>query len=58
MRHDKKLYISTARQRIEDLEELLLGDLADPGEFRDAGWDPDSLRREYGGGEPDGGGDA
>ena len=52
MRHDQKLYISTARQRIEDLEELLLGDLADPGEMRDAGWDPDSLRQEYGGRPP------
>jgi Kef-type K+ transport system membrane component KefB len=49
MRHDQKLYMSTARQRIEDLEELLLGDLEDMGEMRDAGWDPESLRQEYGG---------
>jgi monovalent cation:proton antiporter-2 (CPA2) family protein len=48
MRHDQKLYLSTARQRIEDLEELLLGDLEDAGEMRDAGWDPESLRQEYG----------
>ncbi len=49
MRHDQKLYLGAARQRIEDLEELLQGDLADPGEMWDAGWDPDSLRQEYGG---------
>jgi hypothetical protein len=32
------------------LEKLLRGDLADGGEMRDVGWDPESLRREYGGG--------
>jgi monovalent cation:proton antiporter-2 (CPA2) family protein len=54
MRHDQALYFGAARQRIEDLEKLLRGDLADAGEMRDAGWDPESLRREYGGGESDG----
>jgi voltage-gated potassium channel Kch len=49
MRHDRKLYLSAARQRIEDLEELLRGDLVDPGEMRDSGWDPESLREEYSG---------
>jgi monovalent cation:proton antiporter-2 (CPA2) family protein len=48
VRHDQKLYLSAARQRIEDLEEVLLSDLAEPGETRDAGWDPESLRQEYG----------
>ena len=52
MRHDATLYINTARQRIRDLEELLLSDLEDSDDFRDAGWDPDSLREEFGGGEP------
>ena len=51
MRHDHKLYLGAARQRIEDLEKLLQGDLEDAGEVRDAGWDPDSLRQEYGGRE-------
>jgi voltage-gated potassium channel Kch len=51
MRHDRKLYLSTARQRIEELEELLQGDLADQGETRDAGWDPESLREEFGSGD-------
>ena len=48
MRHDKSLYINTARQRIRDLEELLLSDLEDGGDSRDAGWDTESLREEYG----------
>ncbi|MDX1642779.1 MAG: monovalent cation:proton antiporter-2 (CPA2) family protein [Thermoanaerobaculia bacterium] len=49
MRHDEKSYIGAARQRIEDLESLLLGDLERVDEMRDAGWDAESLRREYGG---------
>jgi CPA2 family monovalent cation:H+ antiporter-2/glutathione-regulated potassium-efflux system protein KefB len=53
MRHDQALYLGAARQRIEDLEKLLRGDLADGGEMRDVGWDPESLRREYGSGSSD-----
>ena len=52
MRHDRKLYIHTARQRIGDLETLLLGDLEDSGDTRDKGWDTESLREEYGGQGP------
>jgi len=48
MRHDKKLYIGTARQKIEDLEELLLADLGDRDEMQDEGWDNESLRGEFG----------
>jgi monovalent cation:proton antiporter-2 (CPA2) family protein len=48
MRHDRSLYLSAARQRIEDLEELLRSDLSDADEMRDSGWDPESLRDEYG----------
>lgn len=48
MRHDDKLYFHTARQRIGDLESLLLSDLQDTGETRDTGWDTESLREEYG----------
>ena len=48
MRHDRKLYIDTARQRIQDLEQLLLSDLADRREDQDAGWDTTSLQREFG----------
>jgi CPA2 family monovalent cation:H+ antiporter-2 len=53
MRHDRALYINTARQRIRDLEELLLSDLQDAGDTRDAGWDTESLRQEYGSGTDD-----
>jgi hypothetical protein len=49
VRHDKKQYITAARQSILDLEELLLSELEDTGVSRDAGWDTDSLREEYGG---------
>ena len=48
MRHDQKLYLHTARQRIGDLEALLLSDLEDSGETRDQGWDTESLRKEFG----------
>jgi Kef-type K+ transport system membrane component KefB len=45
-------YISAARERIEDLERLLAADLVDTDLERDAGWDPASLRREFGDREP------
>ena len=48
MRHDTALYINAARQRIQDLEELMLSDLEDAGDARDAGWDTETLREEYG----------
>lgn len=47
MRHDSQLYINLARQRIENLEELLLTD-RDSGTTRDAGWDTESLVEEFG----------
>jgi voltage-gated potassium channel Kch len=46
---DRAVYLCEARRRIEELEQLLLADLEDPGVDRDAGWDPESLRAEYGG---------
>ncbi|OGW54996.1 MAG: potassium transporter [Nitrospirae bacterium RBG_19FT_COMBO_55_12] len=57
LRHDKKEYISHARRKIEDLEELLLSELKDPAEHLDAGWDSASFIVEPGekkkeGGEP------
>jgi voltage-gated potassium channel Kch len=48
MRHDQKAYFSTARQRIRDLEQIILAELQDAGESRDLGWDTDSLRKEFG----------
>jgi monovalent cation:proton antiporter-2 (CPA2) family protein len=41
---ERSAYLSDARRRIEDLERMLLADLADPDLERDAGWDPESLR--------------
>jgi hypothetical protein len=46
-RHDSKTYISYARQRIEDLEQLLLSELRDSEEHHDAGWDTTSMREEF-----------
>lgn len=46
MQHDKRIYMSAARQRIKDLEETLLAELEPTGESRDAGWDTDSLRED------------
>lgn len=45
-RDDQAAYLTNARRRIADLEQLLLADLADADLDRDAGWDPDSLREE------------
>jgi monovalent cation:proton antiporter-2 (CPA2) family protein len=48
MRHDHKTYINTARQRISDLEQLLLSELEGHDETVDAGWDVESLRQDFG----------
>jgi hypothetical protein len=53
MRHDQKAYFSTARERIRDLEQLLLSELEYGKESRDAGWDTESLRGEFGEREAD-----
>jgi voltage-gated potassium channel Kch len=45
MRHDRKAYISQAKERIHDLEQLMLGELTRKTE-RDAGWDISSLLDE------------
>lgn len=48
LRHDKKMYISRARERIEDLEQLLLSELHETDEHLDAGWDTTSMIQEFG----------
>jgi CPA2 family monovalent cation:H+ antiporter-2 len=48
MRHDRSAYLSAARESISALEELMLSELTGEGEERDAGWDTESLIREYG----------
>ena len=45
-RGDRSLYVSAARQRIEDLERMFEADRAEPALDRDAGWDAESLRDE------------
>jgi len=49
MRHDQPRYIDTARRRIEDLKQMMLTDLEEPDDSSDAGWDTQSLRKEFGG---------
>ena len=39
-------YLSAIRQRIEELERIMLADRAEPDLNRDAGWDPETLRDE------------
>ncbi len=43
---DRSSYLSAARQRIEDLERMMVADRAEPALSRDLGWDPESLREE------------
>jgi CPA2 family monovalent cation:H+ antiporter-2/glutathione-regulated potassium-efflux system protein KefB len=45
---DRVVYLNTARQRIAELERILLSDLQIQSAERDAGWDSDSLREEFG----------
>jgi CPA2 family monovalent cation:H+ antiporter-2 len=46
-RRDCVQYLSAARQRTEDLEQMLRADLEEPDMDRDKGWDPESLVEEY-----------
>ncbi|MDH3974273.1 MAG: monovalent cation:proton antiporter-2 (CPA2) family protein [Deltaproteobacteria bacterium] len=46
--HDKKTFITLARQRIEDLEQLMLSDLKDAEEHPDTGWDTTYVMKEFG----------
>jgi len=46
--HDKKELIRGAKQRIEDLEKLMLTEMDDVGKDKDLGWDASTLINEYG----------
>ncbi len=46
LRHDRGAYLSHARQRIRDLEEIMQAEQSRGDEVRDAGWDSDSLRED------------
>ena len=48
IRHDRRSYINSARERIKDLEQTLIRDLTGDEEERDAGWDTTTLREEFG----------
>ena len=48
MRHDRKTYISRAREMIRDLEDVMRADLEEVGHDRDVAWDSTSLREEFG----------
>ena len=48
MRHDMKAYVVRARERIQDMEQVLAEDVNRLHEGQDAAWDSESLRREYG----------
>ena len=51
-RHDKKNYTSFSRQRIEDLEQLMLSELRNIEENIDTAWDSTSIIEEFGGKRP------
>jgi hypothetical protein len=46
LRHDRARYLSAAREQIEYLEKTMLEDLTAPDDFKDTGWDAESLRKE------------
>ena len=46
LRHDRGQYLSAAREHIRFLEETMQQDLTRPDDFKDLGWDAESLRRE------------
>jgi monovalent cation:proton antiporter-2 (CPA2) family protein len=48
MQHDKKLLIRGVKQRIEDLEKLMLTEMDNVGKDKDLGWDASTLISEYG----------
>lgn len=44
LRHDRKSYISSARRRIEDLEQVMMAELEKSSENQDSGWDIESMK--------------
>jgi monovalent cation:proton antiporter-2 (CPA2) family protein len=53
MQHDKKLLIRGVKQRIEDLEKLMLTEMDNVGKDKDLGWDASTLISEYGQEKPE-----
>jgi len=48
MRHDRKLLLRGVKQRIEDLEQLMLTEIENEGKDKDLGWDATTLIEEFG----------
>ena len=48
MRHDHKELISNAKQRISDLETIMLAQMENVGKDKDIGWDATTLIEEFG----------
>jgi monovalent cation:proton antiporter-2 (CPA2) family protein len=48
MQHDRNQYITVAREHMQLLESTMLQDLEDREDERDAGWDAESLREDFG----------
>ena len=48
MQHDRKQYITVAREHMQLLESTMRQDLEDREDERDAGWDAESLREDFG----------
>jgi monovalent cation:proton antiporter-2 (CPA2) family protein len=49
LRDDRRAYVSRAREMIQDMEQMLREDRHEARRERDAAWDCESLRQEYGG---------
>jgi monovalent cation:H+ antiporter-2, CPA2 family len=47
IRDDRKQYINLAREKISELEQMIEADRLDEALEQDAGWDSESLRREF-----------
>jgi monovalent cation:proton antiporter-2 (CPA2) family protein len=48
LRHDEKVYFRRARERIRDLERLIQSDREEIASTRDAAWDSEPLRQDFG----------
>lgn len=47
LRHKKKSFIRSFRQRLNDLEQLMLDDLENIAKDKDKGWDKESMTEDY-----------
>jgi len=52
LHHDQKELISGAKQRIQDLETLMISEHENVGKDKDLGWDASTLIEEFGESKP------